>query len=188
MEQNPNDPFLQLLAADTLSVAQQAEPARSRHAPPGSSASRRAAVVAALVLLWLGMSGPGFLGYGTSLFWGGLPKGEMKPFYAIKVDPGNKTVRKRADQIITANLLGFTAPKVRFFAKYASASKWEQAEMRTEPGGTAYQFLIAGVPESLDYYVEAGGVRSQSYKLNVVDLPSVKKIRVTYHLPGLGRA
>ncbi len=47
----------------------------------------------------------------------------MKPFYAIKVDPGNKTIRKRADQMITAQLLGFTAPKVRFFAKYASASQ-----------------------------------------------------------------
>ena len=86
-------------------------------------------------------------------------------------------------RLITAALEGFTAPKVRFFAKYASASQWEQAEMRAEPGGSAYQFLIAGVPESLDYYVEAGGVRSQKYKLNVVDLPSVKNIRVTYRYP-----
>ena len=146
-----------------------------------------AAVGAALALLWLGTSGPGFLGYGTSLLWGGLPKGEMKPFYSIKVDPGNKTIRKRADQMITATLLGFTAPKVRFFAKYASASKWEQAEMRTEPGGSAYQFLIAGVPESLEYYVEAGGVRSPSYKLNVVDLPSVKKHPGHLPLPRLDR-
>ena len=107
----------------------------------------------------------------------------MKPFYSIKVDPGNKTIRKRADQMITATLLGFSAPKVRFFGKYASASKWEQADMRTEPDGSAYQFLIAGVPESLEYYVEAGGMRSPSYKLNVVDLPSVKKLRVTYHFP-----
>ena len=37
--------------------------------------------------------------------------------------PGNKTVRKRSDQVIGAQLLGFTAPKVRFFAKYASASQ-----------------------------------------------------------------
>src|SRR5205823_806324 len=35
----------------------------------------------------------------------------------------------------------------------------------------------------LEYYVEAGGVRSPSYKLNVVDLPNVKNIRVTYHFP-----
>src|ERR1035437_956508 len=47
----------------------------------------------------------------------------------------------------------------------------------------AYQFLIAGVPENLEYYVEAGGVKSSTYKLSVVDLPGVKKIRVTYHSP-----
>ena len=135
------------------------------------------------MLLWLGMSGPGFLGYGTSLLWGGLPKGEMKPFYAVKVEPGNKTIRKRSDQLITATLMGFQAPKVRFFAKYASASAWEKAEMTAQAGGSGYQFLIAGVPETLEYYVEAGGVRSQTYKLNVVDLPGVKNIRVTYHYP-----
>ena len=135
------------------------------------------------MLLWLATSGPGFLGYGTSLLWGGVPKGGVKPYYDIKVEPGNRTVRKRSDQAITARLVGFTAPKVRFFAKYASSSRWEQAEMGTEPGGSAYQFLIAGVPESLEYYVEAGGVRSSSYKLNVVDLPSVKNIRVTYRYP-----
>ena len=39
------------------------------------------------------------------------------------------------------------------------------------------------MPESLEYYVEAGGVRSKTYKLNVVDLPSVKNIKVTYHYP-----
>ena len=44
--------------------------------------------------------------------------------------------------------------------------------MRPQVGGTGYEFLIAGVPESLDYYVEAGGVRSKQYQLNVVDLPA----------------
>src|SRR5262249_54158122 len=33
------------------------------------------------------------------------------------------------------------------------------------------------------YYVEAGGVRSKTYKLTVVDLPSVKNITTTYHYP-----
>jgi hypothetical protein len=182
VEQRPNDPFLELLADDALRLTQQAEP----HAVAKSSlifSFSSAAVVAFMVLLWLGISGPGFLGYGTSLLWGGLPKGEMKPFYAVRVDPGNKTIRKRSDVMITATLNGFTAPKVRFFEKYGSSSQWEQAEMRTEPGGSAYQFLLAGVPESLEYYVEAGGVRSNTYKLNVIDLPSIKNIRVTYHFP-----
>src|ERR1035437_2086684 len=178
---NPDDPFLELLADDTLAVARQAEP---RHVARSSwiFSFSSAAVIAAGVLIWLGTT-PGFLGYGTSLLWGGLPKGVLKPFYAIQVDPGNRTVRKRADQLISATLSGFSAPKVRFFAKYSSASQWEQAEMRTAPGGSAYQFLIAGVPETLEYYVEAGGVKSPTYKLNVVDLPNVKNIKVTHHYP-----
>ena len=47
-------------------------------------------MVAALVLIWLGTSGPGFLGYGTSLLWGGLPKGEMKPFYDVTSIPATR--------------------------------------------------------------------------------------------------
>ena len=179
---NPRDPFLDLLASDTLQVAEQAQPetvARSSWILSFSSA----AVVALGVLLWLGTAGPGFLGYGTSLLWGGLPKGELMPFYDIAVEPGSRTVRKKADQVIAARLIGFTSQKVRFFAKYASGAAWEQADMRTEPGGAAWEFLLASVPETLEYYVEAGGVRSKTYKLNVVDLPSVKSIRVTYRYP-----
>src|SRR5579872_2753987 len=170
MEANSADPFLPLLADDALTVAQQAQPKHvTRSAWIFSFSS--IAVTSLLVLLWLG-SGTGFLGYGTSLLWGGLPKGNVKPFYSIQVDPGNRTIRKRSDQTVTALLSGFSAPKVRFFGKYASASQWEQAEMRTEPGGSAYQFMIAGVPESLEYYVEAGGVHSDTYKLTVIDLPN----------------
>src|ERR1017187_3748380 len=182
VEQNPSDPFLELLADDTLAVASQAAPRDvTRNSWIFSFSSAAVFVIASLI--WLGISGPGFLGYGTSLLWGGLPKGVLKPFYAIQVDPGNRTVRKRADQLINATLSGFSAPKVRFFGKYVSGSKWEEAEMRPAPGSSSYQFLIAGVPETLEYYVEAGGVKSSTYKLNVVDLPSVKNIKVTYHYP-----
>lgn len=182
VEQRPNDPFLNLLAEDALNMANQAEP---RHVAKGTVmfSFSTAALVSVLALLWLGLYGPDWLGYGTSLLWGGLPKGDMKPYYAIKVEPGNKTIRKRSDLMVTATLTGFQAPKVRFFAKYASASQWEQADMRPASGSSDYQFLIAGVPESLEYYVEAGGIRSQHYNLKVVDLPAVKRIRVTYHFP-----
>jgi len=182
-EANPEDPFLPLLAADTLAVAEHTEPARV------AGRSRilsfvSAAAVALIVLIWLGTSGPGYLGYGTSLLWGGLPKGEITPYYDIFVQPGNHTVRRRSDQIISAQLHGFQAQRVRMFAKYASSSQWEQADMRPRLNGAGFEFLIAGVPESLEYYVEAGGVRSKQYKLNVVDLPGIERIKVTYHFPG----
>ena len=182
-QSNPDDPFLPLLAADTLEVTRRAQPAHMarRNRILGFAS---AAVSALLVLIWLGTSGPGFLGYGTSLLWGGLPKGELAPYYDIVVQPGNHTVRRRADQIIGAQLKGFHAQRVRVFAKYDSSSKWEQADMRPQTGGPGYEFLIAGVPESLQYYVEAGGMRSAQYKLRVVDLPGIRRLKVTYHFPG----
>lgn len=180
--ENPHDPFLSLLAADTLEVAQAAEP--ERVAGKGRIASFAALAAGALcVLVWLGTSGPGFLGYGTTLLWGGIPKDRMQPFYDVVVEPGTRTVRKRSDQLVTARLVGFQTRNVRVFARYASSSKWEEAAMRPRPGGAKFEFLFAAIPESTEYYVEAGGLRSKHYRFNVADLPAVKRIRVTYHFP-----
>src|SRR5262249_47794053 len=81
---NAADPFLELLAADTLEAARQAEPARvtTQRTIFGFAS---VAVCAALALLWLGMAGPGFWGYGTSLLWAGPPKAGVRAFYDILV-------------------------------------------------------------------------------------------------------
>ena len=60
------DPMLDLLAMDTMSVAQQTQP--ERVAPRKSIfALATSAGAAGAVLLWLILAGPGFLGYGASL-------------------------------------------------------------------------------------------------------------------------
>src|SRR5262249_48695507 len=101
------DPFLELLAADTLEAARQAEPATI--AEPGKIVGFVSLAAAAVgVLVWLGLAGPGFWGYGTSLLWAGPPKAETQAFYDIVVLPGNRTVRRKSDQLITARTVGFT--------------------------------------------------------------------------------
>jgi len=176
------DLFLELLAADTLDVARDAQPERIA---PGKRiwSFASAGLVSLGVLLWLGTSGPGFLGYGTSLLWGAIPRNQM-PFYELQVQPGDHTIRRKSDQLVTAHPLGFQTNRIRVFAKFQSSSKWEEALMSPQSGSGAFEFLFAGVPEAFDYYAEAGGVRSKQYRMNVVDLPAVKKLRVTYHYPG----
>ena len=176
------DPFLELLAADTLGVAREAQP--NRIAPRKRILSfASAGLVSLAALLWLGTSGPGFLGYGTSLLWGAIPRSQM-PFYEVQVQPGDHTIRRKTDQLVTARPLGFQTNRARVFAKFQSSSKWEEALMSPQPGSPGFEFLFAGVPEPFDYYVEAAGVRSKQYRINVADLPAVKKLRVTYHYPG----
>ena len=67
---NADDPFVQLLAGDTMRMAQSSEPARL--APTGPIVGfLTSAGLALAVLLWLILAGPGYLGYGTSLLWAG---------------------------------------------------------------------------------------------------------------------
>jgi hypothetical protein len=177
-----DDPFLELLAADTMRVAETSQPERLASTGPIIGFLTSAGLAVA-VLLWLILAGPGYLGYGTSLLWAGAPKAGNRAFYDIAVTPGDRAVRRKADQLVTAQLLGFDSPKVRLFAQYRGTSKWEQVDMQPSPGASTYEFLFSSLSDNVEYYVEAGAVQSKHFNLRIVDLPSVKKIRVTYHYP-----
>ena len=175
------EPFIELLAADTLEIAHASEP--KALVPQRTLLVFSGMVVASLgVLIWLVAAGPGYLGYGASLLWMGAHTGAT-PFYDIRVSPGDASVRRNADELVTAQPIGLQTDKMRLYARYASASKWEQVAMQLQPGGSGFQFLFAGLPEAVEYYVEAGPIRSRHYKIRVVDLPGVKQIRVTYRYP-----
>jgi hypothetical protein len=175
------EPFLELLAADTLEIARGSEP--KALVPDAMLLTFLGAGVASLgVLVWIIAAGPGYMGYGASLLWKGHHEGAA-PFYDIHVHPGDASVRRHADELITAQPIGLQTEKVRLYARYQSASKWEQVNMQPQPGGSAFQFLFAGLPEDVEYYVEAGAMQSRHFNIHVVDLPAVKQIRVTYHFP-----
>ena len=186
-EKRGSDPFLELLAADTLAVAKDVPPANL--APNNHLYFLAGAGFACLaVLAWLIAAGPGYLGYGASLLWTGPKAG---PLYDIRVTPGDVAVRRNSDQLVTAQVIGLKPGKVQLFAHYQSARSkaWEPVTMQPQldaspaPGSSNYQFLFAGLPEDVEYYVQAGHLTSRHFKVRVVDLPTVKQMKVTYHYP-----
>ena len=186
-ERDPSrcEPFIELLAADTLELARQVEPAGL--VPGGKLLASLAGGAACLsALIWMIVAGPGYLGHGAALLWAGSSHGAA-PFYDIRVSPGDAAVRRNASQVVTAQVIGIQTDKVRLYARYQSASKWDQVTMQPEPGSSGFQFLFAGLPEAVEYYVEAGPLRSRHFNIRVVDLPAVMQIRVTYRFPAWTR-
>jgi hypothetical protein len=183
-ENNGNDPFLELLAADTLSRLENSTPA---HLIPDKRlfVFSGAGFACLVVLVWLIVAGPGFVGYGSSLLWTG-PKKNAAPLYSITVTPGNVTVRRNSDELIQAHVIGMHPTGAKLYAHFQSAAAWEPVLMQSAPqtdGGDNYQFVLAGLPENVEYYIAAGPLVSPHYKVHVVDLPQVKEIDVTYNYP-----
>ena len=177
----PN-PFLDLLAEDTLQVAE-AAPVADVISWKRIAGYAVAALVAFFTLIWLGTSGPGYWGYGTSRLWAGWLQPNDSPLYQINVSPGDATIRQGSDLVISAEISGFQAPSAFLYAKYADSLDWEQAPMRRQLEGSGYEFLFAAVREPLRYYVSAGGVRSGEFEVDVVSMPVVKNLKLTYHYP-----
>lgn len=126
-DRDGKDPFIELLAADTLEFTPSAPP--HRLAPDNWIYSSIGAGVGCMgVLIWMIAAGPGYWGYGASLIWTG-PRTHAAPLYSLKVTPGNAVVRRHGDELITAVPKGWAQPDVRLFARFQSASKWEEAPM-----------------------------------------------------------
>ncbi len=182
--QKGDDSFLELLAADTLRHTENAPPAtlvpRDRLWALGGAAAACLAVLVGMIC-----AGPGFLGYGASLLWTGAKK-NATPYYAISVTPGNVTVRRNSDQLVAARITGMQPGKAQIFARFQSASVWEPVTMQQVAdtgGGATYEFVLAGLPENVEYYVAAGPLTSPHYKIKVIDLPGIRQIDVTYRYP-----
>ncbi|MBV9296361.1 MAG: hypothetical protein JO145_12385 [Acidobacteriaceae bacterium] len=176
------NPFTELIAEDALRIAREHRPeqfveTRSLFGLLGSGA------IAAGFLLWLIIAGPGYWGYGASLLWSGSGSVSKRPLYDIAIQPGNKTIRRKSDQAITAQLLGFSARKVMLKARYGGAPKWDEIPMPAKADGNGYQFLFAGLSDPVEYYVQADSAQSKHYTIGVKDLPGVKRVRVALHFP-----
>ena len=80
------------------------------------------AAVSLGVLAWLIVSGPGWLGQGSALLWGGIPKGVSVFNRELKVEPGSIKVRRRADMMVSAQVTGINPPSVKIFARFHKAA------------------------------------------------------------------
>ena len=105
---------------------------------------------------------------------------------SIKVRPGTARVPKGSDQDVIASLVNFDSQNVTIFVRpLGSKQDFQGQTMEPAKARSDFRFSIFNIQDSVEYFVESNTVRSEVYKLNVVDLPYVKQLNLTLNFPAL---
>jgi hypothetical protein len=144
-----------------------------------ASGALAAVALASLALLLLG---PSQLRNGASaLLFPTRDAGAVNP-YSIDVSPGDVTIARGSDQLVTAQLLGFQTEDVQIFFRGESADAFDRLSMLSD-ASEGFELLLLGLDENTDYFVESGGTRSATHTIEVADLPYVEHLELEYRFP-----
>ncbi len=146
----------------------------------GSSGWLAAGAVLALLLF---LFGPTYLRHGVMALLTPMGSAEAASPYRIAVFPGDATIARGSDQAITATLDGFGTDQVNLFVRSNESVPFERLPLIPLEDPGLFEVLLFDVQESTDYFVEAVGVESETFTLEVVDLPYVERLEHEYVFP-----
>jgi hypothetical protein len=153
---------------------------------------RRAGValgVAVLIGAILLGAGPEWLRRGTVVLLTPWRSAEAAMPFSIGVQPGNVTIAKGGDQEIAAQLRGFLTSDVTLAVRRGLEGSWEHIPMDPAADSATFGVRLFDLTEAATYYIEANGVRSGVFRIDVVALPYVDRIDLEYRFPSYtGRA
>ena len=146
----------------------------------GSSGLLGLAAVAGVLLF---LFGPSFLRHGVTALLTPMGSVEAASPYRIGVSPGDITIARGSDQVIQATLSGFETEEVNLFMREGTSDSFERLTLLPagEPG--EYEVLLFDVQDRTEYFVEALGVQSGTFALDVTDLPYVQRLEHEYFFP-----
>ena len=151
-----------------------------RGALQGSAA---AFAVAATLAFLVALMGPPVLKHGIKLLLTPWDRAQPASLYAIMVEPGNATIARGGDQLISAKLYNFQSDSVDLLVRRSDSTGWTRVAMMRDTASAAYTFRLLDVIGAMDYVVESNGIRSRPYRLDVADLPYTKSMRLELRYP-----
>ncbi|MCI0487061.1 MAG: hypothetical protein L0229_10730, partial [Blastocatellia bacterium] len=161
---------------------------RSSIVPPKTVVDPRqgyayAAGAALVMLLMFGLffKGPISISGGMSKLYSPFSASASTMF--ISINPGTARVPRGSDQKLKAELHGFDSELAQVFIRKLDGEGWIASVMEPAKRPAEFQHMIFNIQDSVAYYIEAKGLRSPEFTLEVADLPFVKQIDLVLNFP-----
>lgn len=101
----------------------------------------------------------------------------------VEVAPGDTTIARGADLPVSADLVGFGGRNAFVNARFEGSDSFERIPMVPREGAAGFDLRLFNLRGPVQYYVEAEGIESPVYRVEVLDLPYVDRLRVELVYP-----
>jgi len=174
-----NNPFRELLAEDALRISE-ANPVESVINKNDFNIAGAVGALAIVILLIMLVAGPGLMNYSLRNLLAGWAFDDLLPPQSIEVIPGDQSVRRGANLRIMATMEGFSPDDAVIHVR-ETGGEWQDVAMVQSPAG--FEFTFFSMQQNMNYYISTTGLRSPEYNVQVVDVPGIESLELTYHYP-----
>ncbi len=174
-----NNPFLDLLAEDALQVSE-THPVHEQIKQKDFNIAGAIGATAITVLLILVVAGPGMMNYSLRNLFAGWAVDNLLPPQSITITPGDQSVRRGANLRVMAVMDGFSPDEAVIHVR-ETGGEWQDVEMVKSPAG--FEFTFFSLQKDMNYFVTTTGIRSPEFEIQVVEVPGIEKLELTYNYP-----
>ncbi len=174
-----NNPFRELLAEDALKVSEK-NPVDVIINKNDLNIAGAIGALAVVILVAMMVAGPGLMNYSLRNLFAGWAFDDLLPPQSIVVTPGDQSVRRGANLRIMAAMEGFSPNEAVIHVREADGD-WQEVSMVQSPAG--FEFTFFSMQQEIAYYISTTGLRSPEFTVQVVDVPGIESLELTYHYP-----
>lgn len=145
-----------------------------------SGATVLAAALAALLVFALS---PDLMKESARALFMGLRSAEAAGAMRVSIQPGDASIPRGADLPISAELVGFAAQEAVLYVRLEGDAEYERMPMIPREDRSGFELRLFNLATPAEYYVEAQGVQSPVYAVEVLDLPYVDRLEMELIFP-----
>ena len=110
----------------------------------------------------------------------------IPPKFVFTIQPGNKEVTKGDNVSVIIKTTGEMPKEISLLMKQEDETEFAEKKLFADSSGT-FKYEVGSVKSSFDYFASAEGIKSDLYKISVINRPVITNLELTIIPPAYSR-